>query len=125
MPQPRRTARKRTARPPDGAVKFPAAERRQVAEFLGLDKDDPVILGLIAVSRQSGLSVFTGELFAIDTLEPSRNAEGVIEERWTKRPAAGRDGLRSSTSLTCASTAAATRPSTGRRGPGRGSTRRR
>lgn len=89
----RRTARKRTARAPDGVVKFPIAERRQVASYLGLDKDDPVIYGLIAVSRESGLSVFRGELFAIDTQEMLRDGQGTLSERWTKRPAAGRDGL--------------------------------
>lgn len=89
----RSTARKRTTRPPDGRVSFPKRERQQVAGYLGLDAEDPVILGLIAVSRESGLSVFRGELFALDVLEPIRNAEGAVEERWTKRAAAGRDGL--------------------------------
>lgn len=92
--------RKRAAAKPATRRKAPAhdgvfgmRQKRPVAAFLGMALDDPALTAVLAVQRSTGLSVFNGELFAIEEKVPSRDAAGVVEEKWVRRPAAGRDGF--------------------------------
>lgn len=89
--------RKRGARRPAVQPKPPARrvadERAAVAAFLGMELTDPALPAVLAVQKSTGLSVFNGELFAIEDKVPSRDAQGVVGEKWVRRPAAGRDGF--------------------------------
>lgn len=89
------TRRAAAAKPPTRPVveRFSMRDRRAVGTYLELEPEHPAVTSTLAVMRETGLSVFTGQLFVIDQKVPSRNAEGLYEEVWVKRPAAGRDGF--------------------------------
>lgn len=72
---------------------YPRSQRAAVASFLDMRMDDPALPAVLAVQEATGLSVFNGELFAIEEKVPSRDAQGVVGEKWVRRPAAGRDGF--------------------------------
>jgi hypothetical protein len=83
----------RSAQAVSAALEAPAAEKEAVARFLAMSPDDPALLAVVALGKAYGLSPFLGELFVIDQQVKSRNAEGVLEKRWVKKPGAGRDGF--------------------------------
>jgi hypothetical protein len=89
----RRAAPTRAPAPSRVGSYFPVRERRAVAAFLGMEVNDPALIAVMAVQESTGLSVFNGELFAIEQQVPSRDGEGVVSEKWVRRPAAGRDGF--------------------------------